>query len=230
VFLAIDTSTRYAGVALADRQRIVLSRSWYSEASHTAELMPAVTDILRGADLEVGGLEGIVVALGPGGFSSLRVGVSVAKGLAYTARLPLVGIGTLDLEAFPYLKSGLPVCALMNSGRDYVAFAHFGINGKRIRQDVVCPPGEFLNTITELTLFCGEGLASWAELIKDQVGPNGLVMANLMPAVRVCSLVDLGRQRLIAGDISDMATLQPNYLRMPSTGGPKHRDWAQQRS
>ena len=223
MILAIDSSTRYAGVALADDRRVVSSRCWYSTVNHTAELMPAVDQTLQSAGIAPGDLEGIAVALGPGGFSALRVGVSVAKGLALASRKPLVGVGTLDLEAFPFLDSGLPVCALLDAGRGEVASAHFGPDGRRRREDTVCPPEELLDSITEPTLFCGEGVVPWTGLIKERLGPKGVV-AHPAPAIRLWSLVDLGRQRLEAGEPSDLVTLQPYYLRMPSIGGPKRRD------
>ena len=223
MILAIDSSTRYAGVALADDRRVVSSRCWYSTVNHTAELMPAVDQTFQSAGIAPGDLEGIAVALGPGGFSALRVGVSVAKGLALASRKPLVGVGTLDLEAFPFLDSGLPVCALLDAGRGEVASAHFGPDGRRRREDTVCPPEELLDSITEPTLFCGEGVVPWTGLIKERLGPKGVV-AHPAPAIRLWSLVDLGRQRLEAGEPSDLVTLQPYYLRMPSIGGPKRRD------
>lgn len=223
MILAINSSTRYAGVALADDRRVVSSRCWYSTVNHTAELMPAVDQTLQSAGIAPGDLEGIAVALGPGGFSALRVGVSVAKGLALASRKPLVGVGTLDLEAFPFLDSGLPVCALLDAGRGEVASAHFGPDGRRRREDTVCPPEELLDSITEPTLFCGEGVVPWTGLIKERLGPKGVV-AHPAPAIRLWSLVDLGRQRLEAGEPSDLVTLQPYYLRMPSIGGPKRRD------
>ena len=223
MILAIDSSTRYAGVALADDRRVVSSRCWYSTVNHTAELMPAVDQTLQSAGIAPGDLEGIAVALGPGGFSALRVGVSVAKGLALASRKPLVGVGTLDLEAFPFLDSGLPVCALLDAGRGEVASAHFGPDGRRRLEDTVCPPEELLDSITEPTLFCGEGVVPWTGLIKERLGPKGVV-AHPAPAIRLWSLVDLGRQRLEAGEPSDLVTLQPYYLRMPSIGGPKRRD------
>ena len=223
MILAIDSSTRYAGVALADDRRVVSSRCWYSTVNHTAELMPAVDQTLQSAGIAPGDLEGIAVALGPGGFSALRVGVSVAKGLALASRKPLVGVGTLDLEAFPFLDSGLPVCAVLDAGRGEVASAHFGPDGRRRREDTVCPPEELLDSITEPTLFCGEGVVPWTGLIKERLGPKGVV-AHPAPAIRLWSLVDLGRQRLEAGEPSDLVTLQPYYLRMPSIGGPKRRD------
>ena len=228
MFLAIDTSTRYAGVALADARRVVSCRCWFSTVNHTVELMPAVAQTLQGAGLGARDLEGIAVALGPGGFSSLRVGLSVAKGLALSARIPLVGLGSLELEAFPYLASGLAVCALLDAGRSEVAWACFGPDGRRRGEDAISPPHQLLDRIAEPTLFCGEGVSAWAELFKERLG--GLVVAHPVPAVRLWSLVELGRRRLAAGEVSDLATLQPYYLRMPSIGVAKRRDWAPQSS
>ena len=157
MLLAIDTSTRNAGVALAREGQVISSRSWRSAVNHTAELMPAVAHLLAGAGLSVNDLEGIAVALGPGGFSALRVGMSVAKGLALASGKPLVGIGTLDAEAQPYLQSGLPVCALLDAGRSEVSSGYFGADGARLREDRICPPTELIDELTGPILFCGEG-------------------------------------------------------------------------
>ena len=156
MLLAIDTSTRYAGVALADPGRVVSARSWYSAVNHTAELMPAVSETLKAAGLTVNDLAAIAVALGPGGFSALRVGMSVAKGLALASGRPLLGIGTLDAEAQPYLQSGLPVCALLDAGRQELSSALFAPDGQRLREDLICPPDELLPDLPETVLFCGE--------------------------------------------------------------------------
>jgi tRNA threonylcarbamoyladenosine biosynthesis protein TsaB len=227
MLLAVDTSTRYAGVALADEGRVVASRCWYSTVNHTAELMPAVIQTLQGRRLAPGDLQGIAVALGPGGFSALRVGMSVAKGLAVSAGKPLIGVETLDLEAYPHLASGLPVCAMVDAGRSEVASAHFGPDGRRTREDQIGPAEEVLECIKEPTLLCGEAIFNWFELIKERLGPLG-VLVRPVPASRPWSLAALGWDKLTAGDTSDLATLQPNYLRMPSIGGPKRRDWTPQ--
>ena len=229
MLLAIDTSTRYAGVALAAEGRVVSLRSWFSSVNHTTELMPAIAEILRSQGLSAGDLSGIAVALGPGGFSDLRVGVSVAKGLAMTAGKSVVGVGTLDLEAFPCLESGQPVCALLDAGRQEVASAHFGPDGQRTREDLICPPQALFEGVGQGTIFCGEGVQTWQKTIKDGLGDLAVVLKPA-PSSRLSSLLEMGGQRLAAGEADDLATLQPIYLRMPSVGGPKRRDWAQQRS
>ncbi len=196
--------------------------------NHTVELMPAVVQVLQGHGLVTGDLSGIAIALGPGGFSALRVGMSVVKGLAVTAGKPVVGVGTLDLEAYPYLDSGLPVCALLDAGRAEVASALFGPDGRRTRDDMICPAVELVERIDEPTLFCGEGVLNWRGLIRDRLGRSGVVVLPT-PASRLWALSDVGWKRLAAGDASDLATLQPRYLRMPSIGGPKRRDRTPQR-
>ena len=227
MLLAIDTSTRYAGVALADADRVVSCRVWYSNVNHTMELMPEIAESIQSQGIDAGSLEGVAVALGPGGFSALRVGMSVAKGLAMTGKTPLVGVGTLDLEAFPFIEpgreSGLAVCALLEAGRNELASALFGPGGRRIREDTILPLEEILESIAEPTLFCGEGLQGRYQQIKDRLGDLAVVAQPAAPT-RLWSLAAMARQRLEAGEADDLAELQPYYLRMPSIGGPKTRD------
>lgn len=229
MLLAIDTSTRYAGVALADRERLVESHTWHSGVNHTAELMPAVVKLLQDRNIAVRDLDVVAVALGPGGFSALRVGVSVGKGLCAAGSIPILGVGSLDLEAFPYAGSRMPVCALLESGRSEAASALFGANGQRLRVDRVSTATELMEEIAQTTLFCGEGVARWAEEIKSGLGDEA-VICSPAPSVRVWSLVSIARQRLNAGEMDDLDTLQPQYLRMPSIGSPKQRDRAPQES
>jgi len=230
VLLAIDTSTRYAGVALADEQRVLTCRVWFSKMSHTTELMPAIAEILKSKGLSVAAVEGVAIALGPGGFSALRVGMSVAKGLAMIAKKPLVGVPTLDLEASPYLESGLPVCSLLDAGRGEVASAHFDAGGRRTREDLICSLEELLEPIAEQTLFCGEGMQSIAGVIKERLGSLAVLVGQSSTTSRLRSLAAMARQRLADNETDDLATLQPYYLRMPSIGGPKRRDWVPQRT
>ena len=229
MLLAVDSSTRYAGVAVCDEGQVLSCRTWYSAVNHTTELMPAVAQILQRHDLAAGDLNGIAVALGPGGFSALRVGMSVVKGLAVTTGKPVVGLGTLDLEAYPYLQSGLPVCALLEAGRKEVASALFGPDGLRTREDIVCPAQELVDSINEPTLFCGEAVSNWGGLIQERLGRLAVVVGS-SPAQRIWALCQLGWKRLAEGQVADLDTLQPTYLRMPSIGGPKRRDRVPQRS
>ena len=227
MLLALDTSTRYASVALADEDRVVALRAWHSLVNHTSELMPAVVHLMESHGLTAGQLDGVAVALGPGGFSALRVGISAAKGLALVAKKPIVGVGTLDLEAFPYLKFGVAVCALLEAGRQECASALYGPDGDRLRDDRVCPSDDLLaeveNNVSGPVIFCGEGVTGWKDAIIAALATKAQVVWPV-PAARACALAAIAWEKLLAGETSDLTTLQPEYLRMPSIGVPKRRD------
>ena len=144
MLLALDTSTRHAGVALSNGEVVVASQAWYSIYNHTSQLMPTVVNILERTRVTPLELDGVAVALGPGGFSALRVGLSAAKGLAMVADKPIIGVGTLDMEAHPYLNSGVQVCALLEPGREECSTALFDGNGIRVREDRVCNVDQLL--------------------------------------------------------------------------------------
>ncbi|GIS82381.1 MAG: hypothetical protein CM1200mP15_10130 [Dehalococcoidia bacterium] len=96
--------------------------------------------------------EGICIAAGPGGFSSLRVGMSVAKGISIANSIPIASVGTLDLEASPHLGNGSAVCAIIPSGRYDVAYALFNKNSERIVEDPNTSPEELVSKINQPTL------------------------------------------------------------------------------
>ena len=228
MILAIDTSTRNASVALAEGTGVVAGRSWRSAMSHTTELMPVVTQLLDGLGARPRDLDVVAVALGPGGFSALRAGMSVAKGLALAAGRPIIGIGSLDLEAFPCRESGLVVCALLEAGRSEAASALISPEGARLREDRITGPDELLEEICAMEqgsplLFCGEGAPPWAESIRAALGGRA-VLCHTPPSARAGSLAALAFDRLARGDVDDLDALQPHYLRMPSIGVPKRRD------
>lgn len=228
MLLAIDTSTRNASVALYDGGRVASTLAWHSTVNHSAELMPAVAQLLERRSARPSDLDGVAVALGPGGFSALRTGLSVAKGLAMASRIPVVGIGSLDLEAYPYRDAGLPVCALLEAGRSEASSALIDREGRRYRDDGISGWEELLSEIQSLKLdgpilFCGEGMAPWADAIRDALGSQAVPCYN-PPSSRGGSLAALAQQRLERGEADDLDSLQPHYLRMPTIGVPKRRD------
>ena len=115
--LAIDTSTRYASIALSRRGEAIAELTWRSERNHSVELVPSIQLLLKRESVNVSDLTAICVASGPGGFSALRVGMSAAKAMAMSLDIPLIAVNTLDIEAQPYLELGVPVCALIGAGR-----------------------------------------------------------------------------------------------------------------
>ena len=220
MLLAIDTSTRHAGVALWSEDRPIMSLSWYSSRNHTAELMPAIENILEKAGAGPAALSAIAVALGPGGFSALRVGISVARGLAPPSNLPVVGVGTLEMEAYPYGGAGLPICPVLDVGRGEVASAIFRKSGgrwRKLKEEHISTPEELAESVSEPTLFCGEAVPLHGEELRRSLGDNAMVLDFHAPASRLWALGVLAGERLKESDPRG-ETIRPLYLRRPNIG------------
>ena len=224
MLLAIDTSTRYAGVALWKDDTPIATLGWYSPHNHTAELLPAIEYVLSKGENGTAGLHGIAVALGPGGFSALRVGISAAKGLALPLAIPIVGVGTLEMEAYPHAGTGLPIRPLLDAGRLEVATAVFQesrARWSRLEDERVATIEEIMESIPRRTLLCGEGVPARAGYLREYLGRRAVIMASHNPASRLWALGVLARVRLERGEADDPADLQPRYLRRPSIGAPR---------
>ena len=225
MLLAIDTSTPYAGVLLWDDNRPVYSIAWRSAYNHTSRLMPAVRQTLQQADIKPRELDGIAVALGPGGFSALRVGISAAKGLALPWGTPLVGVSTLETEAYPYAETGNPVCPLLNIGRRDMAWAVYQRadgDWQKTRNEDITPNIELAKTLPTNAIICGEGTLTAAPLLRESDTHFPRVMEYPGPSLRLWALAHLASERLHRGESADATSLQPLYLRKPSITPPNH--------
>ena len=213
--LSIDTSTRYASLGLSEQGVSTLELTWRSDRNHSVELVPAIRQILEQAGTCTDGIEAVIVARGPGGFSALRVGISTAKALAAARHIPLVAVGTLDIEAAPYTGLGLPVCALIDAGRERLYAGYFNECAEKSEdgQYQVINTAELAAAIQSPTVFCGEGAGAVAELLRHNLGANALVVDTPMPTRRAAVLGQLGYTRLAAGKTADPESLQPLYIR-----------------
>ena len=88
MILALDTSTQWMGIALYQDAQILYEKVWKTNRRHTVELSPAIQSALQECGQQIGSLEAVAVALGPGSFTSLRIGLAVAKGLSLTLAHP----------------------------------------------------------------------------------------------------------------------------------------------
>ncbi len=224
--LAIDTSTNTASVALVQDSEVLAELTWRSGQNHTVELLPQLAHLLNQAKLNLQSASGIIVARGPGSFNGLRVGVSTAKGLAFSLGIPIVGISTLEVEAYQHAGVGLPVCPIFNAGRDEIATAMYQRQGNEWRQlatEHITTVEALCSRITTETVFCGEFIPTIASQLRKQLKDWAVIPASAFRLRRAGFLAELGLQRLKAGDYDNPATLQPIYLRRPPITQPKHR-------
>ncbi len=220
MLLGIDTATQMAGLALYDPSggRVLGEESWCSVNRHTVELMPRVVRLLAQQDLAPADLSGLVVSLGPGSFTGLRIGLSVAKGLALALHKPIAGIPTLDVVARPHATQPLPMWAILQAGRGRICTAQYASHKGRWER-----AGEMvLTTIEELcqevegpSLFCGEIDAETTSEIRQHLGLEAIIATPAASLRRAAYLTELGWERLQKGDADDPTTLAPIYLQSP---------------
>jgi len=221
--LIVDTSSNTVGVALSQEGEILSELTWQSIQNQSVEFMPNLAYLLHQAKVELNSMEAIIVAKGPGSFNALRVGISIAKGLAFSLNIPLLGIGTLEAEAYPFAYTALPLCPIHRSGRDEIACAMY----QQKTDEWQCLEGEHLTTldilcqkIQQKTLFCGEipdSMIGDIHRILDQLA----IIPRTARLARVASLAMLGWQRILKGEQDDLAALQPLYLRPPHITKPR---------
>ncbi len=217
--LAIDTSTETASVVLSLRGKVIAESSWQAGRNHTVELMPRLIQLLSQAGASLKDVGGIIVAKGPGSFSGLRVGMSVAKGLVLALGVPVVGISTLEVEAFPNAGTSLPVCPILDAGRGEIAAALFCLDDgkwRRLVEEHITVIDSLIAGIADSTVFCGRIPGEVAARLMEKLGEKVLMPPEVRGLERASSLAGLGWGRLEAGDFDHSPTLQPLYLRRPS--------------
>ena len=224
--LAIDTSTDTASLTLTQDSEVLAELTWCCEQNHSTQLLPRLTTLLNQSKLDIQSTSGIIVAKGPGSFNGLRVGISTAKGLAFSLGIPIVGISSLEAEAYQHAETGLPVCPIFDAGRGEIATAIYQKKYDEWRQLIaehITTVETLCSQITTKTIFCGEFIPLIATQLRKQLKQKAVIPPPATGLRRASFLAELGLKRLKAGTYDNPATLQPLYLRRPAITKPKHR-------
>ncbi len=215
MLLALDTSTREIGVALYEEDRVLNETVWYTTSYHTVELAPAVVQALERAGRGVDQLRAIGVALGPGSFTSLRVGLAFAKGLALVRQIPVIGIPTLDIVASAQPIQEMPLAAVVEAGRGRLAVGWYHPVGEAwhlVDEITIMTPQELTSLIQRPTLICGELPVETRRVLRRKYR-NARVASPARSLRRPSFLAELAWRRWQEGQVPDPATLAPIYLR-----------------
>jgi tRNA threonylcarbamoyladenosine biosynthesis protein TsaB len=217
--LSIDTASELASVALSQEGALVAEMTWRCRRNHSVELLPTVDQLLAHSGTTKDDVSAVFVCTGPGMYTGLRVGVTVAKGLAHALGVPLVGVGRLELDAYPHAAFGGPVVAVHRAGRGEVAWAAYrGDPWREAAAPQLSKPEELAAGITERTLFTGEVDGALAEALQRQASGLAVIATPAASLRRAGALAELGQVRLARGETDEPALLKPVYLRPPAIG------------
>jgi len=215
IFLGIETSGKSSGLALATDGRVMAEMVEDSSCGHNEVLMPLLDRLLKGAGVKVCDLSGIGVDVGPGMFTSLRVGTSTAKGLAVAHRLPVVGVNSLWALARTARPALDRVLSLIDA-RKHQLYAALYLKGRQALPPSVVTPEELVSQARSVLPSCaglvvaGNGAGICAELLAA-AGIESVLTGVEVPSPGVVA-IEAG-ERVARGQTNELAALEPLYLR-----------------
>jgi len=219
LILGITTSTAQVGCAIGGHEGVLGAIHSTRGRRHAETLAPAIEFLCRQSRVEMSEIGAIAVDLGPGMFTGLRVGVAAGKALSHARRLPMIGVASLDLLAFPLRHSPrLIVCAL-DAGRGeifHASYRHSPGGVQRISPPEVASPDDLasdLQATGEEVLLAGDGALRYASAFEAVRRVELADRGEAYP--QAGSLVQLAHARALREEFVGPAELVPNYLRKP---------------
>ena len=218
IILHIETATDVCSVALSRDTEIIGLKEEAGGNNHAKHLLTFVDEVLKQGGCTVRDLNGVVVSIGPGSYTGLRIGVSTAKGIAYTAGIPVMAVSTLEsiAQGAKTLWAGfstepLQIVPMLDARRMEVFTTRYTYDMQPLEEVSAKIVDE--NTFAELlseqkVLFCGNGMPKCRELLSTF--PNACFVdapisaKNMLPAAL---------QKWQNSDFEDVAYFEPFYLK-----------------
>lgn len=213
--LAIDTSTQYLSLAVASDDKILAYRNENLGRKMSGAIVPRISRLLNQISMKHADIDGYVVGLGPGSFTSLRVGLATVKGLAFAGGKPVVGIPSFDAVARSVKQSDHPVCVVTDAKRSLVYTGCYTVSEHKISKTAeysLTDIQSFLDQLPAPAVFVGDGVALYEKEIKKSKKAVQLITdpKQVFPQARY--FIQEGRQKLKSGKVGSIAQLVPLYL------------------
>lgn len=212
--LCFDTSSKHCSVVLGDESGMLAEEAALEEGfSHAEKLHPYIQSVLEQSGLQLDQLDGIALGLGPGSYTGLRIGMSAAKGLAYSLKLPLIGISSLEVLVQPLIgKVNTPLIgAIVDARRQEVYFAIFDAEGNRMIEDqaFVLDQQEWPSILSQQSItWVGDGIEKLrSNYHQESFEYHGAELPNSR------HLLPIAQQAFAKKSFLDAAYAEPAYLK-----------------
>lgn len=221
--LGIETSTQVVSVAVCDEKRLLGEASFNAKQAHMQRLLPMIEYVLQGCGIELADIDAFAVSVGPGSFTSLRVGLATAKAFAHALSKPLVGVPTLDALAWGLRGNADLICSLLEARKDEVYACFYISTGegmRRLSDYMAISPlklaerlqADFMSTVT----FTGEGALAYWEIFRERLGERAALADPVQLWPRAAAVARLGYLNLAAGGAGGAETVAALYVKPPA--------------
>jgi tRNA threonylcarbamoyladenosine biosynthesis protein TsaB len=215
--LAIDTSNYALGVALLEENQVLGEYITNLKKNHSVRIMPAIETLMSDCERVPADLTKIVVAEGPGSYTGVRIGVTIAKTLAWTLNIPLVGVSSLEILAAGtgrYFDGMVSPLFDARRGQVYTGLYQF-VDGKLtvVKQDQLVMLADWVERLSDSDkpiLFVGNDLPIHKAKIEEVLGSKAIFASMTEHNPRPAELALLGKD--LAGE--DLHSFVPNYIRL----------------
>jgi tRNA threonylcarbamoyladenosine biosynthesis protein TsaB len=222
--LGIDTSTPQAALALVEDDAALAEARLPSRRGESERLLPAIARLLGDAGLALSDVSLLAVAIGPGSFTGLRIGLSTVKGLALGTGLPVVGVPSLEALAWQVVGAAGPVVALLDARRGELYGARFVPHRPDGLRQATDDTALDLAGVDRLVgegpaLLVGPGADAWRQPLSARLGDRARFAAPGLVAPRGLAVAQLAARRFAAEGGDPVERLVPRYVRGFGRGG-----------
>ena len=218
MWLGIETSSLVSSVALMDEHNLIGELTIQAGLTHSEQLVPHIDMLLRASQVERNELKGIVVSIGPGSFTGLRIGMGTAKAMAYALQTPLYGVMTMDSLARNVSYTDRTICTVIDAQKKHVYAGIYQYEGNELvckEEPFVIPASDLLDRFRaneDKVLFLGDGIIRIEKLLED--GDTNLTILDISQRIpKASSLLLAGRKLIDGNEVSDPMDMVPYYIR-----------------
>ncbi len=212
IILGIETSTKICSVAVSDGEKLLAIKEEGGAYSHSEKLTLFIQEVLKEANIELAAIDAVAVSKGPGSYTGLRIGVSVAKGLCYALDKPLIAVDTLQAMAKNPALSADIFCPMIDARRMEVYTALYNHNN-----EVVVPisakiidENSFNKELgNQQIIFFGDGAEKCAAVLGQNA--NAIFSDKGLPSAEFVNQIAL--DKLNQKEFEDVAYFEPYYLK-----------------
>lgn len=217
--LGIDTATKVAGAAVIGEGRLISERFIHNLKTHSQNIIPMIQQVVDDAGITPRDLAGIAVTGGPGSFTGLRIGMSVAKTMSLALDIPVLPVLTLKALAWNILGTKGLICPILDARKNEVYTCIYKSADKDL-VELIDPSALSIENLIEKiagtqgeVTFLGDAVPVYRDIIKEKLGPRVRFASMINSFPRASAAAEIGLSLLKDADPAEAIFLQPVYLR-----------------